>query len=118
MTAVVRNSTEGKVDYTLTRDGPMYERWARHLTKAVPRTGKRNWLKARTRRDRDRFRESALRHFEQWLAGETDEDHAAAVLFNINGYEYTEALLQRRRRPPEPSVKEKGEATGLPLAAA
>jgi hypothetical protein len=36
----------------------------------------------------ERFRASAVRHFVQWLQGATDEDHAAAVIFNLNGYEY------------------------------
>ena len=30
-----------------------------------------------------RFRASALRHMMQWQAGEADEDHAAAVIFNL-----------------------------------
>jgi hypothetical protein len=41
----------------------------------------------------ERFQESAARHFEQWLEGENDEDHAAAVFFNINGAEYVKAKL-------------------------
>jgi hypothetical protein len=36
----------------------------------------------------DRFRESAFRHFMLWYLGHVDEDHAAAVFFNINGAEY------------------------------
>lgn len=90
---MIRNPTEGKIDYLLVRDGPLYRRWAAHLTRAVSRTGKRNWMFASTEDDLMRFRESACRHFEQWLNGEDDEDHAAAVLFNINGAEYTAARL-------------------------
>lgn len=90
---MIRNSTEGKIDYLLVRDGPLFKRWAAHLTRAIPRTGKRNWMLAATEEDLARFRESAARHFEQWLNGETDEDHAAALFFNVNGAEYTRARL-------------------------
>ncbi len=50
--------------------------------------GPRNWEKARTQVELDRFKESAFRHFMAWYSGETDEDHAAAVFFNITGAEY------------------------------
>ena len=90
---MVRSDNAGKTDYTLVRDGPMYERWARHLTAAVPSKGKRNWMRADSAEDLERFRESAARHFEAWLRGEDDEDHAAAVFFNVSGVEYVKARL-------------------------
>ena len=85
---MVRDTTEGKRDYLLVRDGPMYERWAEHLTKGARKYTKRNWMQANGPEELERFRQSAVRHFEAWLRGETDEDHAAAVFFNINGVEY------------------------------
>jgi hypothetical protein len=85
---MVRDVTEGKVDYSLVLDGPMFERWAAHMTKGAQKYDKRNWLKAAGDAELERFKESAFRHFLQWLRGDTDEDHAAAVLFNINGAEY------------------------------
>ena len=30
---------------------------------------------------------------EQWLAGESDEDHAAAIIFNLNGAEHVRGRL-------------------------
>lgn len=89
-----RQSEEGKIDYLLVRDGPMYKRWAELLTKAVPIRGRRNWMVARGAADMERFRRGAARHFEQWLDGETDEDHAAALIFNVNGVEYLKSLSQ------------------------
>lgn len=96
---VLRNVHEHKVDYLNVLHGPMLTRWAAHLTKAkkiyadvgpdIP-----NWTQACTEEDRQRFRQSALRHMLQWLAGDTDEDHAAAIFFNINGKEYTEARMK------------------------
>lgn len=94
MSRVIRNPTAGKIDYLLVRDGPLYKRWAALLSANAARTGKRNWMHAATEEDLERFRESALRHMEQWLDGETDEDHAAAVLFNLNGAEYVRERLR------------------------
>ena len=90
---MVRDITDGKTDYALVLDGPMFERWAVHLTKGAAKYEKRNWMKAEGREEYERFRESAFRHFLQWYRGETDEDHAAAVIFNMNGCEYVKTKL-------------------------
>src|SRR3990167_4428414 len=82
---MVRDVTTGKIDYSLILDGPMFDRWAAHLTKGAEKYSKRNWMLASGQPEYNRFKESALRHFLQWYRGETDEDHAAAVYFNING---------------------------------
>lgn len=84
---MVRDSTANKTDFLLIRDGVMFRRWAEHLRLGAIKYTKRNWMKGRGDEVASRFRESAARHFEAWLDGETDEDHAAGVFFNINGYE-------------------------------
>jgi hypothetical protein len=89
----IRGDNTGKTDYTLALDGPLFERWARLLTENVGSKGKRNWMNASTREDYDRFRESFLRHALSVLRGDTDEDHAAAVVFNLNGMLYTQEQL-------------------------
>lgn len=91
---MVRDVSAGKVDYSLVFDGPMLERWAAHLTKAPYPKG--NWLKAEGDAERQRARESACRHFVQWMRGDTDEDHAAALMFNLNLHEYVAGKLQQR----------------------
>lgn len=63
-------------------------RWARLMARGAHKYGDRNWEKARTWQEWARFRSSAFRHFMQWFFGETDEDHAVAVMFNITGAEY------------------------------
>lgn len=83
-----RDVADEKIDYTLIYDGPMFERWAELLYRGAVKYGKRNWMKATGQEEASRFKESAFRHFIQWYRGDTDEDHAAAVMFNINGYEY------------------------------
>lgn len=95
---MVRDTADGKVDYTRALDGPMFKRLAVHLTKACAKypdvaPGKPNWMLAAGEEELIRFRKSAVRHFLQWYLGDTDEDHAAATLFNINGYEYVKEKL-------------------------
>lgn len=93
---MVRDIQEGKIDYSRALDGPMFERWAAHLTRAESKypdvtPGVPNWTLAAGEEELQRFRKSALRHFIQWWKGQTDEDHAAAVIFNINGAEYVKS---------------------------
>ena len=97
---MVRDTAEGNVDFTAILDGPMFDRWAAHLTKAKEKypdvaPGVANWTLASGMEEMIRFRKSAFRHFRQWLRGDTDEDHAAAVMFNMNGYEYVKEKLAR-----------------------
>lgn len=96
---MVRDVTEGKIDYTLVLDGPMFERWAQHLTSGAAKYDARNWMRAEGQEELDRFRSSALRHFIQWMRGDTDEDHAAAVMFNVNGVEYVKEKLNAVHTP-------------------
>lgn len=84
-----RDTTKDKVNYMLVFDGPMFERWVELLHRGATKYDERNWMQANSLEELERFKESAVRHFFQWLKGERDEDHAAAVFFNINGYEYT-----------------------------
>lgn len=94
-----RDTQEGKVDYTLIRDGVMYERWAAHMTKGADKYGRRNWTLAKSSEELDRFRASAARHFEQWMRGDSDEDHAAAVLFNVDAAETVRKRLEELAEP-------------------
>jgi hypothetical protein len=90
---MVRDTADDKTDYTLILDGPMFDRWAVHLTKGAKKYAKRNWMKASGDAEYQRFKESALRHFLQWYRGDVDEDHASAVYFNINGAEYVKEKI-------------------------
>ena len=85
---MVRDTTEGKINWALTADGPMLRRWAIHLTNGAKKYDKRNWLLADGAEEYERAKESAFRHFLQWYLGERDEDHAAATIFNLNEAEY------------------------------
>ncbi len=90
---MVRDVTTGKSEWHRTADGPMLKRWAVHLTRGGIKypdvaPGKANWTLADGEEEYQRFRQSAYRHFMQWYYGDRDEDHGAAVFFNINGAEY------------------------------
>jgi hypothetical protein len=102
-----RDTTTGKARPDLCFSGPMFQRWANLLTRGAVKYDANNWMKARGREEEDRFMESAMRHFHIWFMyrkfginledpnNPTDhplqEDHAAAVFFNINGLEYLAA---------------------------
>ncbi len=90
---MVRDTADGKVLWHLVHDGPMLKRYAQHLTTGAVKYEARNWMKADSMVEWERFSESAYRHFMQWYEGDVDEDHASATWFNINGREYVAALL-------------------------
>jgi hypothetical protein len=89
-----RDTQEGKArfDLLVAKDQPYEDqfltRFAGMLTRGAEKYGDRNWELATSDVELDRFRASALRHMMQWAAGEDDEDHAAAVAFNLMAYEY------------------------------
>jgi hypothetical protein len=104
---MIRDTATDKTDYELIFNGPMVQRWAEHLTKGAkkypdPEPGKANWMRAKGIKEKIRFRKSAVRHFIEWLLGEKDEDHAAAVFFNINGYEYVKGRCRNHSSPTKP----------------
>jgi hypothetical protein len=91
-----RDTTEGKPLYTLIPK-ELLKRYAEHLTKGAVKYGRENWKLANSQEELDRFRDSAFRHFMQWLGGERDEDHLAAVIFNMWAADYVEARLKNGR---------------------
>lgn len=98
---MVRDTREGKTDYTSILDGPMLTRWAEHLTKAKVkypdiRPGVANWTLAAGEEELNHFKKSAFGHFIKWIRGDRDEDHAAALYFNVNGYEFVREKLNAK----------------------
>lgn len=94
-----RDTEEGKTLYHLVFDGPLLKRWAELLTRGAKKYDEGNWLKAVGQAELTRFRKSAARHFFQWMGGLRDEDHAAAVIFNMNGAEHVREKLDTGRVP-------------------
>jgi hypothetical protein len=88
----MRDPSTGKIKWSRITFGPMMRRWAQHLTTAEakypdPKPGLPNFMLIETEEELIRYKESAFRHFMSWFNDETDEDHASAVFFNINGVE-------------------------------
>jgi hypothetical protein len=88
----MRDPGEGKIDWTRITYGPMMRRWSQHLTTAEakypdPKPGVPNFSLIETEEEYFRYKKSAFRHFMSWFFNETDEDHASATFFNINGVE-------------------------------
>lgn len=82
----------------LVRAGGLMERGA-------SKYGERNWEKANSQEEMNRFKASALRHLLQWYCGETDEDHPTAVIFNLIAYESTKWKLQEQERQDHPLIQ-------------
>lgn len=101
---MVRDTAAGKFNFLKVFDGPMLMRWAIHLTKGAVKypdvkPGVANWTLAEGEAEYQRARESAARHFFQYMRGDRDEDHAAAVFFNINLAEYVREKMETRKEP-------------------
>lgn len=102
-----RDVADDKTDFDRVYDGPMLERWAALLTRGAKKyndeEGQPNWMKANGLPEMERARKSAARHFAQWRRGDTDEDHAAAVIFNLNLFEYIKGrIAQEGSQKPSP----------------
>ncbi|MFC3504496.1 dATP/dGTP diphosphohydrolase domain-containing protein [Micromonospora krabiensis] len=91
---MVRDVQEGKprFDLILAEGLPFEEqmltRFARLLQRGAVKYGERNWEKARGAEELARAKSSAIRHLIQWMCDEDDEDHAAAVMFNLMAAEF------------------------------
>lgn len=102
---MVRDTQEGKArfDLLLPRGVPyanqMLTRFAELMARGAKKYGDRNWEKARGEEELERYHSSALRHLQQWVAGESDEDHAAAVMFNVMAGETVRFKMEESQRP-------------------
>ncbi len=98
-TGMIRETDAGRprFDLLLPETVPYREqlltRCAELMERGRQKYAARNWEKARTPAELDRMKASAFRHFIQWMTGEDDEDHAAAVIFNILAAETTAYVI-------------------------
>lgn len=72
----------------------MLDRFAEHLTKGAKKYSPRNWQKAETKEEMERFIASSYRHFFAYMSGEETEDHFSAIIFNLCGCEMVRAKLR------------------------
>jgi hypothetical protein len=76
-----RDSAEGKLDYTLVPI-PSLNRLVRHYQNGLKKYGRGNWQLLNEPADIERYKQSMYRHLIQYLSGENNEDHLAAVAWN------------------------------------
>lgn len=94
-----RDTQAGKPRFDLTQpetvpyEHQMLTRFAALMGRGAEKYADRNWELFSDKEALDRAKSSAFRHFVQWFNGETDEDHAAAVYFNIMAAEYVAGVL-------------------------
>lgn len=91
---MVRDANDGKPRFDLLiNEGIPYEdqfltRWAQLMARGAGKYGERNFELGEYPEAYWRAKESASRHFIQWMSGDTGEDHAAACVFNIASAEF------------------------------
>lgn len=104
---MVRDTQDGKPRYDLLLPvGVPYShqfltRVAGLLARGAEKYADRNWEQASGDAELDRFKSSALRHMMQWQTDESDEDHAAAVVFNLLAYESIKWKMNNTTPPPK-----------------
>lgn len=94
----VRDSNEGKIRWDLVPKECL-ERVAIHYTNGAKKyEDPNNWKKGIPD---ESYKESAERHLMQYLLGKRDEDHLAAIVFNVFGLMWNE--IQRENSIKEPA---------------
>lgn len=79
----------------------MITRLAKLYGRGAEKYDERNWEQADSEAEMARMKSSAFRHFMQWLTGEGDEDHAAAIIFNVIAHETTRYKVERAASPED-----------------
>jgi hypothetical protein len=78
----VRDDNKGKIRPDLISP-LMLKSLGKVLAEGAEHYGERNWEKGIPQ---EVFKESASRHYLQWMNNETDEDHASKLIFNVMGF--------------------------------
>lgn len=82
-----RDVQTGKSRYDLIYT-PFLTDWADLMGRGAEKYGERDWEKADSIEELNRFKASAWRHFIQFMNGEIDEAHHSAVVFNLAAIQY------------------------------
>lgn len=99
---MIRDISENKARFELMLplgipyDKQFITRCAELLGRGAKKYDPRNWEKANGEAELQRFKESAMRHLIQWINGEDDEDHSAAVFFNLMGAETVKYKMEHK----------------------
>lgn len=100
---VRRDTQQGKTLYTLLfpkgvpMDEQLFVRVARHYTKGGEKHGNRNWENSCAEDTLEHHTEALWRHFMEFFfdTGKNNEDHAAAVVWNVNAVDLTRRNIRK-----------------------
>jgi len=92
-----RDTRNGKGRYDLVPAYPLH-RLARHYENGAVKYNEWNWLLGQPL---SRYIDSAMRHINDIKMGKKDEDHEAAVAWNIFSYMETKRLIEEGQLPKE-----------------
>ena len=92
-----RDTNEGKPRYDLITPIGLY-RLAMHYANGAVKYGDDNWTKGQPLR---RYIERSERHIQKLQLGYTDEDHEAAIVWNILAYIHTKTMIKNGDLPKE-----------------
>lgn len=96
-TGSVRDTRAGKGRYDLISTIAL-KRLAIHYENGAKKYSSRNWEKGQNVWV---YLDSAMRHLQQLIAGDTDEDHAAACAWNVFAYIHTLEKVEQGKLPRE-----------------
>ncbi len=101
-TGAIRDSEENKEDYIETISWTAFKRYAQYMTSKKNRYGSGNFKHGI---DIDSYERSLVRHMQKYLENkyengtiEINQDHLAAMIFNIFGIMHEEERAKKRRR--------------------
>lgn len=96
-TGAVRDTHEGKGRYDLI-SVIFKRRLARHTAEGALKYGERNWEKGMPL---SRCLDSAMRHLDNFLEGDDEEDHLAAAAWNLMVMIHVEEMIERGLLPED-----------------
>lgn len=100
-TGAIRDTQEGKIDFTETIAWESFGRYAAYMTEKAKKYGKGNFLKGIPI---ESYEKSMLRHVHKYMVNkqggdlERDQDHLAAIVFNVFGIMLEEERNKRNEK--------------------
>lgn len=98
-TGAIRDSQEGKVDFVETVSFTAHERYGRYMTSKKKKYGAGNFKKGIPI---ESYEQSMLRHIDKYFRNkyehgndEPNEDHLAAIRFNVDGIMHEEEMIKK-----------------------
>lgn len=95
----IRDSQDGKEDYTETLSWTAFKRYAQYMTSKKEKYGVGNFKKGIPI---ENYEQSLVRHIQKYMENkyeggiiETDQDHLSAIVFNVFGIMHEEERIKK-----------------------